>query len=106
MQYRTALATSAYTFQTDRVPVGLAAQLKRDGLATAVDVSDSSIDLESSQSLAQLIRAIERAGAEIFSIRRSHAPCHATPEIRPVRVSASRLKNPLSSCWLPTAPGG
>lgn len=103
MQYRTALATSAYSFQTDRVPVGLAAQLKRDGLVTAVDVGDSSIDLESSQSLAQLIHAIERAGAEIFSIRRSHTVAHGRPEIRPAKSSASRLGNPMSSCWLPTA---
>ena len=48
---------------------------------------------------------IERAGAEIFSIRRAHAPVHTTPEIRPASSAASRLRNPLSSCWLPTVPG-
>ena len=92
-----------YICSLDRAPFDLADRLERACLAHISTRTVEGIYVEPEHSLAAVIAAIEALGCELLAVRPTHP--HSRWE-RPAQWrphELSRLRNPLSPCWLPTA---
>lgn len=91
-----------FIVQVDKLPASLPAQLEADGWANIAAKTVEGLYLEPAQSLGAIIGALEEAGVEVLALR-------CTTQSRAWEKNAtffrkpSRLRNPLSACYLPTA---
>jgi hypothetical protein len=91
-----------YVFDLDRTPAGLARQLEHDGYAVIAARTADGVYAEPARSLAAVMSAIERSGAQVRSLRRGGDSQSWQRTARPVQLSRQRLRYVLSAFWLPT----
>jgi hypothetical protein len=97
-----AFPPTGYVFDLDRVPAGLPRLLEHDGHAIIAARTVDGVYAEPARSLAAVMFAIERSGAQVRSLRRGGDSQSWQRTARPAQLSRKRLRNVLSACWLPT----
>ncbi len=103
MESSTHSSHRGYIFSLDRAPFDLAERLEIAGVAQISTRTVEGVYAEPTASLAAVMAAIEGLGCELIAVRPAHASTRweRPSEWRPRELS--RLRNPLSPCWLPTA---
>ncbi len=98
----TAFPTRGFIFQLDPMPADLPATLEALGLASLAARTVEGLYIEPAQSLIAVLSALDDEGIEILGMRAAtvHHPWERSSRF----VHPSRLRNPQSSCWLPTLP--
>lgn len=92
-----------FIVQVDKLPASLPAKLENEGWATIAAKTVDGLYIEPAASLGVIVGALEEAGVQIVALR-------STTQTRAWEKNAlffrkpSRLRNPLSACWLPTVP--
>lgn len=95
------LPQRAYLIEADDMPSWLQAELESSGVAEIASRTIEGLYVEPAHSLAAVLGVIERAEATVFSVR-AMARTRAWERREAARPSRSRLRNPVSPCWLPT----
>lgn len=88
-----------YILQLDRAPATLGPLLERDQVAALASRTVEGLYVELDGSLGQLVAYLEDAGVEILGLRSTSAL--RAWELRSGGSRRSRLRHPLSACWLP-----
>ena len=95
----TANQSRGYILQLDRAPAALGPRLERDDVATLASRTVEGLYVELHGSLGDLVAYLEEAGIEILGLRSTSAL--RSWELRGGQGRRSRLRHPLSACWLP-----
>lgn len=94
---------AGFLFEAEGLPVSLPQHLERVGAALVATSVRDGLYAEPAATLAALLDEVERAGVQVAAVHRFGAGQSWWRSDRPARPANSRLRNPSSACWLPTA---